>query len=175
MKHPASAYRQFSVQGNSPLGLVVMLYDGAIAALRRAAGAIENRDVQQKSAQLNRAGAIIAQLEGTLNFEKGGEVAKTLKSLYVYARAQMLKASLENSAEVLQALIDKMARVREAWSEAEHRPSTAAAESAPTAGPGQPGSGEEPEPRRSPPAPGGRESPYSPYPASEPGGWRVLA
>ena len=36
MSHSARTYRQFSVQGATPLGLVVMLYDGAIAAIQRA-------------------------------------------------------------------------------------------------------------------------------------------
>jgi flagellar secretion chaperone FliS len=122
MSHPARTYRQFSVQGATPLGLVVMLYDGAIAAIRRAAVAIEMGDVQQKCTDLNRALAIIAQLEGTLNFELGGEVAKTLKALYVYSRSQMLRANLENSSPILVSLIDKLATVREAWHSADTRP-----------------------------------------------------
>ena len=72
MNNPAlNTYRQFSVQGATPLGLVVMLYDGAIATLRRAASAMEAGDIPRKCAQLNRALAIVAQLEGTLNFESG--------------------------------------------------------------------------------------------------------
>lgn len=127
MRFPASAYRQFSVQGSTPLGLVVMLYDGAIAAMRRAITAIESKDVQQKCTQLNRAVAIIAQLEGTLNFEAGGEVAQTLKSLYVYARAQLLKANIENSAVILEALIEKLSTVRDSWHQAEQAPATSTA------------------------------------------------
>lgn len=122
MRHPAQAYRQFSVQGATPLGLVVMLYDGAIAAMERAATAIEAHDVSKKCAQLNRALAIIAQLEGTLNFELGGEVARTLKSLYVYTRGQAMKANIENSPEILRSLIEKLSTVREAWYQAEHGP-----------------------------------------------------
>ena len=129
MRHPASTYRQFSVQGATPLGLVVMLYDGAIAAMQRAVTAIEAHEIQKKCTHLNRAVAIIAQLEGTLNFELGGEVAQTLNSLYVYSRAQILKCNLENSPEILRSLIEKLASVREAWYQAEHPPSS----SAPTA------------------------------------------
>ncbi len=124
MKNPVLAYRQFSVQGATPLGLVVALYDGAIAAMQRAITAIEAHDIPKKCTHLNRAQAIVAQLEGTLNFELGGEVAQTLKSLYVYARAQALKANIENSPEILHALIEQFSTVREAWYEADQRPST---------------------------------------------------
>jgi flagellar protein FliS len=130
MSQPANAYRQLSVESATPLGLVVMLYDGAIAAMQRAATAIEARDVQTKCDQLNRALAIIAQLEGTLNFELGGAVAQTLKTLYVHARAQALKANIEDSPQILRALIDNFTTVREAWSEADRRPSDSPATAA---------------------------------------------
>jgi flagellar protein FliS len=122
MNHPARIYRQFSVQGATPLGLVVMLYDGAIAALQRAVAAIEAHDIETKCAHLKRAQAIIAQLEGSLNFELGGKVAQTLKSFYVYSRAQALKANLENSPEILRSLIEKFSTTREAWYQADHQP-----------------------------------------------------
>src|ERR1035438_5553631 len=115
MRHPALAYRQLSVQGATPLGLVVMLYDGAIAAMQRAVIAIEAHDIPKKCTHLNKAQAIILQLEGTLNHEVGGEVAQTLQALYVHARAQMLKANIENSSEILRSLIEKITTVREAW------------------------------------------------------------
>lgn len=123
MNHAAHAYRQLSVQGTSPLGLVVMLYDGAIASIERAITAIEVNNIEEKCKHLNRALAIIAQLEGTLNFELGGEVAHTLKSLYLYARGEMLKGNIENSPQTLRALIEKVSTVREAWHEADQRPS----------------------------------------------------
>jgi flagellar secretion chaperone FliS len=121
MRNPALAYRQSSVQGSTPLGRVVMLYDGAITFLNRALAAIEAGDIQKKTDHLKRALAIFAQLEGSLNFEQGGEVARTLKAFYSYARTQALKASLENSLEMLRALIQEFTEVRDAWQEGERR------------------------------------------------------
>ncbi len=122
MKNPAQAYRQFSVQGASPLGLVVMLYDGVIAALQRAIDAIEAHNIEEKCRQIKRALAIIAQLEGTLNFERGGEVALNLKRMYIYSRTEIMTANLKNSPEKLRGLIAKLATVRKAWSQAERPP-----------------------------------------------------
>lgn len=119
MRHPASAYRQFAVQGATPLGLVVMLYDGTIAALQRAVKSIESRDIQNKCNHLNRAMAIIAQLDGTLDLTRGGEVARTLKALYAYARNQIIKGNIENSPSPLQAVIQNLSSVREAWAQAD--------------------------------------------------------
>jgi flagellar secretion chaperone FliS len=175
MKNPALAYRQLSVQGATPLGLVVMLYDGAIAAMHRAAAALEDQNIPGKCAHLNRALAIVAQLEGTLNFARGGEVAQTLKALYVYSRTQLQKANIENSAEILRALIDKLSSVREAWYEADRQPPPA-----PTAPTGADAAGDVPPAAKSRlPAyasvPVGEGSPYSSQSAPEPGSWRVSA
>ena len=152
MNHPAHTYRQFSVQGATPLGLVVMLYDSAIVFLRRAIAAMEANDIQQRCDHLKRALAIIAQLEGTLNMELGGEVAQTLKSFYLYSRAQAMKAHIESSAEILRSLIEKFSTVREAWYEAEH--------------------GQKPSPS-SPPA--SEDYSGAPSPPRESGSWRMAA
>jgi flagellar protein FliS len=120
MNHPALTYRQLSVQGATPVGMVVMLYDGAIAWLQRAITAIEARDIENKVAHLNRALGIIAQLEGTLDFERGGEVAQTLKQFYVHARARVLQANIQNSKEILAALLQQFSTVREAWDQIDH-------------------------------------------------------
>ena len=119
MKKPALVYRQFSVQGATPLGLVAMLYDGAITYLERTAAAIEAKDIKEKCAHLKRAQAIIGQLEGTLNFQQGGEAARNLKSFYAHARARLLKANLENSSQILRALIEEFTTLRDAWRQAE--------------------------------------------------------
>ena len=115
MKNPAYAYRQHSVQGASPVNLVVMLYDGAISALQRAKGAMEARDIEKKVAHLNRALEILCQLEGSLDFERGGKVAETLKTFYTYARNRALQASIQNSPDMLAALVKNLSTLREAW------------------------------------------------------------
>jgi flagellar protein FliS len=97
-----------------------MLYDGAIAGLQRAITAIAAHDIEKKCAHLNRALAIIAQLEGTLDFERGGEVAQTLKQFYVHARARVLQANIQDSHDILAALVQQFLTIREAWEQVDH-------------------------------------------------------
>jgi flagellar secretion chaperone FliS len=173
MNHPAHAYRQFSVQGATPLSLVVMLYDGVIAALLKSVTAIEAHDIQDKCLHLNRAQAIILQLEGTLNMELGGEAAQTLKAFYLYSRGQVLKANIENSAKILRALIEKFTTVREAWYEADQRPS-AAPLTRNRAGSSREAWNEAPEAERpSPSAPVEEDSPYASSDVLESRSWRL--
>ena len=120
MNHPAASYRQVAAQSASGVGLVVMLYDGAIAALDRATAALEAGEIERKCAQLNRALAILVQLEGVLDFEQGGDVAQRLKLFYVHARAQILRANIRNSKEVFLTLIRQLQELREAWRKLDH-------------------------------------------------------
>jgi flagellar protein FliS len=152
-----------------------MLYDGAIAALQRAVAAIEAHDIPGKCGHLKRATAIILQLEGTLNMELGGEVARTLKALYAYARAQMLKANIENSPQVLHSLIEKLSTVREAWYEADQRPP---ASPAPPAREALPGEGRHEATYGQPPSPlppATKDSPYAPSMDRRSGSLRLTA
>ncbi len=131
MRYPASTYRQQSVQGATPLEMVVMLYDGAVTALQCAIAAIEAKDIEKKCNHLCRLDGIIAQLEGSLDFERGGEVAQTLKLFYTHARGQSMKANVENSKEILASLVEQFSTVREAWEQIA-RPSPTSATAPPS-------------------------------------------
>src|SRR5579864_197261 len=101
----ASEYRKRAVETASPVGLVVLLYGGVVTALMRAVAAIEANDIERRVSELNRALNIMAELQGTLNFEKGGEVARNLEKFYAVMRSQVLEASIKNSKPILLELI----------------------------------------------------------------------
>ena len=121
MNHPARTYRQFSVQGATPLGLVVMLYDRAIADLQRAIEAVEAHNIEQRTKHLNHFLSVIVQLEGSLDHERGGQVAKNLARFYRFARAQAFNAAVKNSKEILGQLLEHFSTLRDAWREGEGR------------------------------------------------------
>src|ERR1043165_3739390 len=98
-KNPALAYRQQGVTSASALGLVVLLYDAALTSLNKGIRAIEAHDVEARTDSLNHVLAIIGQLQQTLNFEHGGEVAKTLDRFYPAARAPIMDATFTQSRE----------------------------------------------------------------------------
>lgn len=110
-----ASYRQVEVQSRTPLELVTMLYDGALRFLGTARDAIERRDITTRRDALNKALAIIAELQSTLNMEQGGEVAAELDKLYEYANTRLLEAALRNDV----APVDEVRRIleilREGW------------------------------------------------------------
>ncbi len=110
-----ATYRTTEVQSRTPLELVTMLYDGALRFLGAARDAIARNDIAARRDAINRAMAIIAELQSTLNMESGGEVAAELDRLYDYANVQLLDATMRNET----APIDEVRRIfeilRDAW------------------------------------------------------------
>lgn len=119
MNNAASEYRQRSVEGASSVGLVVLLYGGAITGLMRAIGAIEANNIEKRVNELNKVLAIVAELQGTLDFDKGGAVAQQLEKFYVVMRSQVLEASIKNSKTLLEELVKHMTGIKEAWQQVE--------------------------------------------------------
>lgn len=108
-------YRKRAVEGTSPVGLVVMLYAAIVTSLLRAQDAIKKNDIERRVSELNHVLQVIGQLQGTLDFERGGEVAVHLDRFYSVMRGRVLAASIRNSPEILQELVQHFTSLKEAW------------------------------------------------------------
>ena len=115
----ASEYRQVSAHGSNPVGFVVKLYDAIVEDFRRALDAIAGGDVERRTASLNHALLIIAELEGVLDHDRGGEVAKHLQGFYGVTRAMIVEANVTTSREKLQKLVALYMPLRQAWQQVE--------------------------------------------------------
>jgi flagellar protein FliS len=113
------SYRQTTVQGASPVRLVVLLYEQVIQDLTHAMRSVEKNDIEQRTRQINHALTVLGYLQSTLNFENGGEVAQNLNRLYNVVRAALTKANALMDQRLISEQIDCLLQVREAWLEAE--------------------------------------------------------
>jgi hypothetical protein len=87
----------------------------------------------------------------------------------------MLKANIENSPQVLRLLVEKFATVREAWYEADHRPSASSAKSASGGSLPKMSSEEQRGNPNFPSEPAAKKSPYADSPDMEPRSWNLSA
>ena len=97
-----SSYREASVRGASPVRLVISLYEQAIEDLRRAIIALDKGAIEVRTREINHALLVIAQLQGSLDMERGGEVAKNLARFYGVVRAGLTEAQLKQSSILLE-------------------------------------------------------------------------
>ena len=115
-----SAYSDVSLEsqitGATPHQLIVLLYDGAINAMKRAEIYFQSGNIARRGEMLSRAINIIDNgLRAGLNHEKGGQIAAELESLYEYVSRTLLEANLTKSGEKLPHLIALMSEMSETW------------------------------------------------------------
>ena len=112
-----SQYQESQVQ-TTPEHLVVMLYDGAIFALKRAIHGIEQKNLSMQSAGITKAQDILCHLMGTLD-KSAGPIAEQLESIYRYCLKELILAHGNDDAPGVQAVADLLQPLRESWAEAE--------------------------------------------------------
>lgn len=112
----ASVQLETDVAAASPHRLTLMLYDAAIAAVRRAAERMRARDLATKGTAISKAIQIIEEgLAASLDRAAGGELAARLAELYDYMSRRLLLASVRNDPDGLEEVARLLAELREAW------------------------------------------------------------
>jgi flagellar secretion chaperone FliS len=114
-----SSYREAAVRGATPVQLVICLYEQAIADVRRAILALEIGDIQARTRGINHALKVIGHLHGSLDKDRGGEVARNLERFYSLVRTGLIEAQMKESRKVLEEQVSLITMVHEAWLEVE--------------------------------------------------------
>jgi flagellar protein FliS len=113
----AAAYKQSSILTASPAQLVVMLYDGARRYLFQAAAAMREGDSTVSEQRLRRAEDILSELLATLDHERGGEIASRLQGIYVFCKAELIRARVDRDADRVDFVREQLSELRDAWAQ----------------------------------------------------------
>jgi len=121
LPNPYQSYRRMAAQTATPGQLVLMLFDGAINFLERAAKGFELEDPLEFNATINnnilKAQAIINELNASLDMEAGGELAANLRRLYEYMDYRLTESNRTKTPEGLHEVIKRLGVIRDAWAE----------------------------------------------------------
>jgi flagellar protein FliS len=116
-----SAYQKTNVNTASQGRLVVLLYEGAIKQLTTALtfideeGKIKPGDIEKFGICIQKAQAIITELEVSLDMEKGGDIATNLMSLYVFFNEELIHASISRDTEKINSVLRMLKELAESW------------------------------------------------------------
>jgi flagellar protein FliS len=99
------------------LELVLILYKGAITQLNLAASHIRNRDIPNRVSCINKAVAMIGELQAALDFDRGGEIAASLNRLYSYILSRLTLANLRSDVVPIEETIELLSTLQSAWAE----------------------------------------------------------
>lgn len=108
-------YRTVAIETSDPMGLVVMTYEGVIGALGKAELALDEGDYKTKGQEIQRAVSLIGELMSSLDLDKGGVVASSLKALYGYFLKRLLHADVKKDKAALVEVKGQMSQLLEAW------------------------------------------------------------
>lgn len=117
MYNRSHTYQEISVQTSSPVKLVVLLYEGAIRFLRQSVTAIQKKDLETKRQSIDRAVAVIQHLQGTLDMDRGKQVAAELDRLYAYITSRIVEGSAKLQVAPLEEAIKLLTVLLSGWEE----------------------------------------------------------
>jgi len=112
------AYKETQITTTDPGTVLLLLYQGAIDALNRAAGFMAAGNMAEKGKQILKANDIINQFIASLDFEVGGELAHNLEALYRFMLEQILLANAHNEPTRLTTVVSLLTTLKSGWEEA---------------------------------------------------------
>jgi len=110
------AYKESSILTAPPERLVLLLYDGAIRFLGQAAEATRAGDLELARARTRRAGAIIDELNLSLDMSYG-ELPERLRGIYLFCKRHLLESSVRRDPAAIERVASLLAELRDAWVE----------------------------------------------------------
>ena len=108
---------QSGVESASATQLITMLLDGALERVARARGHMERGELAEQGELIGKVIDIVASLDSYLDHDKGGEVSKTLESLYDYIVRQLFQANMKRDVAILDEVATLLREVRAGWVE----------------------------------------------------------
>jgi len=111
-------YQNNQIVTAKPEQILILLYDGAIRFVYRAATAIAEKDVEKKNINVNKTVAILSELSATLDHTIGGQVAADLAALYDFMIRELTAVNRTNDQNRLENVRAILTELRDTWAQA---------------------------------------------------------
>ncbi|QOR66244.1 flagellar export chaperone FliS [Cytobacillus suaedae] len=114
--NPYASYQTNAVTTASPGELTLMLYNGCLKFIKLARKGIEEKNIELKNTNLQKAQNIIRELMVTLNMDL--EVSKNLMAMYDYINRQLMEVNIKNDLDILTEVEGYVTEFRDTWKQA---------------------------------------------------------
>jgi len=105
-------YQTSNITTATPEKLMIMLFDGAIQFLQKAKTAIEEKNLVERSANIESARKIVRELMRTIDLENGNDVSKALFRLYNKMAMKLIKANVSRNSGLIDEVLEDMINIR---------------------------------------------------------------
>ena len=116
---PANPYNKYikqyqtnNITTATPEKLMIMLFDGAIQFLQKAKIAIAEKNLQERSVNIESARKIVRELMRTIDLENGNDVSKSLFRLYNKMAMKLIKANVSKNTDLIDEVLEDMTNIR---------------------------------------------------------------
>lgn len=116
-----TSYLENEVMSATPGKLVLLLFEGVIRFLRRLDGLDYAQNIETKNYNIQKAYAIISELQVTLNMEYES-ISAPLFSLYNYMMRRLMEANVKNDATIVTEVINLISDLKETWAQVVNNP-----------------------------------------------------
>jgi flagellar protein FliS len=116
-KSAHNTYQSVQVTTTDRGRLLLMMYEGALKFLRQSKAGLESNDIPKFCRFMCKGQAIIAELMNTLDFEKGGTIARDLDRLYDFMLFYLTEANLYRDGERITKVISLIETIYSAFKE----------------------------------------------------------
>jgi len=108
-------YQKTQFTTADPGRLILMMYDGAIQFIEQARVRMNQKDIAGKGLFIGKAQNIVSELTSSLDPKRGGDLATSLETLYLYVNNQLSLANVKNSFDHLENALRIVKELREGW------------------------------------------------------------
>jgi flagellar protein FliS len=105
-------YQTNNITTATPEKLMIMLFDGAIQFLQKAKTAIAEKNLQERSVNIESARKIIRELMRTIDLDNGNDVSKSLFRLYNKMAMNLIKANVSKNSDLVDEVLNDMTNIR---------------------------------------------------------------
>lgn len=114
-KQAHATYQTVQVTTTDRGRLLLMMYEGALKFLKQSKAGLEANDIPKFCRFLSKGQAIIAELMNTLDFEKGGTIARDLDRLYDFMLFYLTEANLHRDPKKIGKVIELIDTIYDAY------------------------------------------------------------
>ncbi|MBF0444293.1 MAG: flagellar export chaperone FliS [Magnetococcales bacterium] len=118
MSYGLRKYRTSQANTASREDLLILLYEGAIRFLERAIVEMEAKNLSEHKMYLRRGLAIVAELQSTLDFDKGGDLSMQLFDLYGFMMERLSQANMKQDMSMIRTVINNLETLLDGWRDA---------------------------------------------------------
>lgn len=107
--------RESGLVSADPHTIIVMLFNGVFESISITKGAIERKDFDEKSKQLNKAMSILRSLQDSLDSDSEPKISANFYDLYAYCIDRLTDVSTSLDASVLDDVVGLLKPLADAW------------------------------------------------------------